>query len=94
MSSFPNRSAFGNNLLLVIGEVIYLTIWRRGWDLLEGLGEFPDTMTAYGHSDEYRLGQDWDEYVERLDTIFHCKLDRWCCPKASCIPDCVWFANI
>ena len=53
--------------------MIYLIIWRRGWDLLEGLGEFPDTMAAYGHVDEYRLCQDWDEYVARLEQYFIAK---------------------
>ena len=63
-----------NALLLLVWKVIYLKIWRRRWDLLEGLGEFPDTMAAYEHIDEYRLGQDWDEYVRRLEQYFIGKL--------------------
>ena len=27
-------------------------------------------MAAYEHIDEYRLGQDWDEYVEHLEQYF------------------------
>ena len=27
-------------------------------------------MAAYGHIDEYRLGQDWEDYFERLEQYF------------------------
>ena len=30
-------------------------------------------MAAYGHIDEYRLGQDWDECVARLEQYFIAK---------------------